>query len=488
MTDVTLIYPHQLFLHHPALAAKRPVFLVEEPLLISEFPAHQQKLLLHRLSMTAYARTLRTQGYTVTIVPIQAGTTTASIFAWLSAHHFTAVHIVDTTDDWLESRITAACTTHSLTRHSYESPLFYLPKAAAIERYQKSTRHMARFYEALRRETGILLEDDGTPYGGRFSFDSENRKRIPRDTTPPQDPSLYDNSDTKEALAWLANVPGTHYGKAQVWLPYTHDAAAVWLDSFLAERIENFGPYEDAISSTAIRLWHSTLSPLLNIGLLTPPQVIHATLRYAKEHDTPLSSLEGFVRQVIGWREFIRAAYEADGRTMRHANFWQHTRPLPETFWTGTTTITPIDDSINKALAYGYTHHIERLMVLGNFMLLTETNPHDVYRWFMAMYVDAYDWVMVPNVYGMSQFADGGRFATKPYISGSNYLHKMSNYRTGDWSTTWDALYWHFIATHKDFFRSNHRLSMMPTLLEKMTPEKRQILLQRATTYLESLA
>lgn len=488
MTEATLIYPHQLFLHHPALAPHRPIFLIEEPLFFCEFPTHRQKLLLHHLSMGAYAKELVRQGYQVTIVPIRRDATTASIFTWLAAHHFTTVHIVDTTDDWLESRIAAACATHSLTRHSYESPLFYLPKTEAMERYQKSKRHLARFYETLRRETGLLLEEDGTPCGGRFSFDRENRKKIPRGVTPPPEPQMYENSDIQEALTWLTTVPGEHYGETPVWLPYTHETAAQWLESFLAERLENFGPYEDAISATATRLWHSTLSPLLNIGLLTPPQVIHATLRYAKEHEVPLPSLEGFIRQVIGWREFIRAAYEVDGRSMRKANFWQHTRPLPKEFWTGTTTIAPVDDSIRKALTYGYTHHIERLMILGNFMLLTEINPRDVYRWFMAMYIDAYDWVMVPNVYGMSQFADGGSFTTKSYLSGSNYLRKMSTYKTGEWSATWDALYWRFIHTHQDFFARNHRLSMMPKILEKMTPGKRQALLHQAATYLESLA
>ena len=197
-----------------------------------------------------------------------------------------------------------------------------------------------------------------------------------------------------------------------------------------------------------------------------------AVIRYGNEHDISLNCVEGFVRQVIGWREFIRASYECDGVTMRTKNFWKQTRPLPESFWDATTGVLPLDNAVEKALAYGYNHHIERLMVLGNFMLLTKTNPDHVYRWFMGMYVDAYDWVMVPNVYGMSQFADGGIFATKPYISGSSYLKKMSDYPTGDWEELWTALYWNFISEHKDFFLSNHRLSMMPRLLEKMSKEK----------------
>jgi deoxyribodipyrimidine photolyase-related protein len=198
-----------------------------------------------------------------------------------------------------------------------------------------------------------------------------------------------------------------------------------------------------------------------------------------------LNSLEGFVRQVIGWREFIRASYECDGTAMRTKNFWKHKRPLPLSFWNATTGVLPLDNAIEKALTSGYNHHIERLMVLGNFMLLTETHPDDVYRWFMGMYVDAYDWVMVPNVYGMSQFADGGIFATKPYISGSSYLKKMSDYTKGTWEDLWTALYWNFIGKNKEFFLSNHRLSMMPRLLEKMSQEKQKEYKTRATEYLK---
>ncbi len=485
MSHATLIYPHQLYADHPAIAPKRPIFLVEEPLLLSEFPTHRQKLLLHRLSMNAYAKRLRDLGHSVTTVPLTPTSTTRSIFTWLNAHHFTDIHIADTTDTWLEARIKSACAELALTRHTYESSLFYLPKHEAIERYHTSKRHLARFYEKLRRDTTILMEKDGTPVGGSFSFDHENRKKIPRSTILPSDPTFSEDEPIAEARMWLKTIPGEHYGEPNVWLPYTHEGATAWLNDFIAERLTDFGPFEDAIDNESVRLWHSTLSPLLNIGLLTPSAVISAVLRHTENIHLP--SVEGLIRQIIGWREFIRAAYEAEGTVMRTKNFWNHTRPLPPSFWTGTTGIPPVDDSIKKTLRYGYTHHIERLMILGNFMLLTETHPDEVYRWFMTMYVDAYDWVMVPNVYGMSQFADGGSFATKPYISGSNYLRKMSSYKPGNWSTTWDALYWRFIETHHAFFNQNHRLSMMPKLLEKMDPSRRAKLQATAADYLKSL-
>ena len=288
-------------------------------------------------------------------------------------------------------------------------------------------------------------------------------------------------------MGWLETVSAERYGDTTVWIPWTHATAHVYLETFLTERFKQFGDYEDAIVPEHVRLFHSTLSPLLNIGLLTPQAVLDAAITHAEAHDIPINNLEGFVRQVLGWREFIRASYECDGVSMRTKNFWNHTRPLPDTFWRGDTGVPPIDTTIRKALQYGYNHHIERLMVLGNFMLLSHIHPDQVYRWFMALYVDAYDWVMVPNVYGMSQFADGGMFATKPYISGSSYIKKMSIQPSGPWEDLWTALYWNFIDTHKDFFLNNHRLSMMPRLLEKFTPDKRNYYLKLAKDYLQTV-
>ncbi|MEI7628567.1 MAG: FAD-binding domain-containing protein [Bacteroidota bacterium] len=189
----------------------------------------------------------------------------------------------------------------------------------------------------------------------------------------------------------------------------------------------------------------------------------------------------------MGWREFIRIVYEREGSKQRTINYWNFKRKIPASFWTGTTGITPIDLTIKKVLATGYCHHIERLMVLGNFMLLCEFDPNEVYRWFMEMFIDAYDWVMVPNVYGMTQFADGGLMTTKPYISGSNYLMKMSDYEKGDWQQIWDGLFWRFMHVHSDFFLSNPRIGMLVHTFNKMSPEKQQIHLNNANLFLAQL-
>jgi deoxyribodipyrimidine photolyase-related protein len=226
---------------------------------------------------------------------------------------------------------------------------------------------------------------------------------------------------------------------------------------------------------------------MLNVGLLQPMEVVYQAINYAEKHRVPINSLEGFVRQVIGWREFIRGMYECKGVQSRTTNFWGFKRKIPSSFYNGTTGILPVDETIKTVIETGYCNHIERLMVLGNFMVLCEFDPDEVYKWFMELFIDAYDWVMVPNIYGMSQFADGGLFATKPYISGSNYIMKMSNYPKGDWNGIWDGLFWRFIGINRDFFSKNPRLNMMVRTYEKMNPERKQTLLTQAESFLQNL-
>ncbi len=487
MKEATIVYPHQLFADSPALNSSRPVFLVEESLILTHNPIHTQKLMFHKLSLDAYQEKLREEGFNVKLLTIKEHPTSASVFTRLQQDGVEKMHIVDTTDNYLEQAIAES----GLERVWYDSPLFILPKGEAIERYQKSKRLMASFYKQLRQDKNILLDENGDPTGGQWSFDADNRHKLSKDISLPNDIEHYKNDEITQAEDWVKNVAAEQYGENGCWLPYTHKDAQGWLQVFLQDRLADFGTYEDALTQRSVRVFHSALSPLLNVGLLTPQEILDEALVYAKENNTPLNSIEGFVRQILGWREFIRAAYECDGVTMRSKNFWKHTRPLPKDFWSGTTGLIPLDSSINRALSYGYNHHIERLMVLGNFMLLSQIDPDEVYRWFMGMYVDAYDWVMVPNVYGMSQFADGGSFATKPYISGSNYIKKMSDYPKGtgeqNWEDVWTALYWNFIATHIDFFKSNHRLSMMPRLLEKMDIEKKRTHERIASEYLSKI-
>jgi len=298
-------------------------------------------------------------------------------------------------------------------------------------------------------------------------------------------PKAARDDHVESAILWArAAFPDNVGDPADFNWPTSHAGAARWLELFLHERFARFGPYEDAISAQEGWLFHSALSPLINIGLLDPAHVVEAALDFADDNDVALPSLEGFVRQVIGWREYMRASYLFHGRRMRTRNQLGLTRELDRRWYDGTTGLLPVDTVIRRVVATGYAHHIERLMVLGNSMLLLRIDPEEVYEWFMTMFVDAYDWVMVPNVYAMSQFAIGDLITTKPYVSGSNYLRKMSDFPSGDWTEAWDALFWQFVSDHRDGFEANPRSSMMVLMYDKMSDERKDRLSAQARSWL----
>ena len=345
------------------------------------------------------------------------------------------------------------------------------------------------FYKYQRQTRNILVDGNQKPRGGKWTFDDENRLKYPKGLTPPKIVFLQPSQFTDEAHAYTQQYFAHNYGTLNFAFlyPTTFAESRKWLHDFFKTRFADFGAYEDAIVSTEHFLHHSVLTPMLNVGLLTPQFIVDEALQYAENHDIPLNSLEGFIRQIIGWREFIRAVYELKGTEERTRNYWGFTQKIPASFWNGTTGIEPVDNTIKKVLETGYCHHIERLMVLGNFMLLCEFDPDDVHRWFMELFIDSYDWVMVPNVYGMSQYADGGLMATKPYISGSSYVMKMSDYKKGSWQEVWDALFWRFMNVHRDFFRKNPRLNMLLSTFDRMSNEKQNALMLKAENFLESV-
>jgi deoxyribodipyrimidine photolyase-related protein len=408
----------------------------------------------------------------------------------LANNGITQIHVADVSDDWLRRRLQHSCHKVGINISSYDNPNFITPMALANE-FQNGRKQYFQtdFYTWQRKRLNILLEPNGGPVGGKWTFDSDNRLKFPKQEKAPSLHWPAPNSFMTEATAYVEKHFGDNYGEFDddIQYPCTFEEAATWLQQFLDMRFAKFGAYEDAMVKQESFLYHSVLTPMLNIGLLQPDQVLHAALEYAASHSIPLNSLEGFVRQILGWREFIRLLYEREGRKQRTRNYWGFTRKIPASYWNGTTGIEPVDAVVKKALRTGYNHHIERLMVLGNFFLLCEFDPDEVYRWFMEMYVDAYDWVMVPNVYGMTQFADGGLMTTKPYISGSNYLLKMGDWSKGPWQEIWDSLFWRFMHVHRDFFASNPRLGMLLKTFDKMNEAKREQLLQTADQFLASL-
>ena len=492
MKSASLVFPHQLFEQHPALEVGKPVFLVESPLLFTYQNFHKQKLVYHRATMKSYEQQLIAAGYIVNYIEFhQSQSDLKDLMVFLAGEGYLELSVVDSVDFYLGKWLQESAETLGIALDWYESPMFLNTneELQTFFRSDKKKFHQTTFYKEQRKKRDVLLDQAGQPEGGKWTYDVDNRKKYPKGMTPPNIEFPDATPAYSEALKYVNNHFPNNYGLTSQTPLYPLDfkAAKSWLEKFLEQRFAGFGPYEDAIVKEEIYLHHSVLTPMMNVGLLTPDYVLERALQFGQQHNIPLNSLEGFVRQIMGWREFIRGMYRAKGVEMRTKNYWGFTRAIPPAFYNGTTGIDPIDDTIKKVLKTGYCHHIERLMILGNFMLLCEFDPREVYKWFMELFIDAYDWVMVPNVYGMSQFADGGLFATKPYLSSSNYILKMSNYGKGEWQTTWDALFWHFMDKQRDFFSTNPRLAMLLRTFDKWDAEKRSGLLSKAQDYLATL-
>lgn len=491
MSKIGILFPHQLFEQNILLAKCDIIYLVEEWLYFKQFNFHKQKIAFHRASMKGYAAFLENQNIRVEYVSsVDEHSDIRILLADLKQKGVDSFEYIDTTDNWLEKRIYQATQQFGLLANKNRTPLF-LNQPEELADYFSTKKRMFQtdFYKHQRITRNLLLEKDQKPIGGKWTYDDENRLKYPKGKTPPfvEFPAI--NSFMEEAISYTEKNFAANYGKLNKHFVYptTFDESKKWLRAFLQSRFSEFGVYEDAIVSAHHVLHHSVLTPMLNVGLITPQYIIDETLEWAALNEIPINSIEGFIRQIIGWREFIRAVYELKGSEERTKNFWGFKRKIPQSFWNGTTGIAPIDITIKKVLASGYCHHIERLMVIGNFMLLCEFDPDDVYRWFMELFIDSYDWVMVPNVYGMSQFADGGLMSTKPYISGSNYLMKMSDYTKGPWQDTWDGLFWRFMHTQRDFFLQNPRLGMLVKTFDKMPESKRQSHLDNANRFLDAL-
>jgi len=493
MKSISLIFPHQLFKKSPLFNNEEEVYLVEEFLFFKQYPFHKQKICFHRASMKHYADYLTTKRkLKVTYIEsIENISDIRLLIPTLKDKGISHINYIDPTDNWLEKRLDAGFAKTGITSTKYDSPLFLNTKddLSKFFRVDKKKYFQTTFYKEQRVKLNILIDSDGKPTGGKWTYDTENRKKYPAKKTPPSIQFPDVDQYYEEAKLYVEKHFSDHLGELSDFSLYPTDykATNAWLKQFFDRRFMEFGVYEDAIVAEHSILNHSVLTPMLNVGLITPKEIISACLAYAEENEVPINSTEGFVRQIIGWREFIRGIYEARGSEERTTNFWNFKRKIPASFYDGTTGILPIDKTIKKVLKTGYCHHIERLMVLGNFMMLCEFDPDEVYRWFMELFIDAYDWVMVTNIYGMSQFADGGLMATKPYISGSNYLMKMSNYKKGPWQQTWDGLFWRFMHTHRTFFLSNPRVGMLVRMFDKMPSEKQENHLLNGEKYLLSL-
>lgn len=465
-----------------------PVFMAEDLGLCTYERHHQQKIVLFLAAMRAYADELRSAAYDVHYIELDASDSRSyeeKLKDAIENADASELEFFEIEDKAMEKRLKQFAADHKLRCNEQASPMFTCSREAFAEyAHGKSNLRMADFYKWQRRRLKILVDDNGNPDGDRWSFDADNRKRLPRKVSPPEISWPQADKHVADVIAIVEREFPDHPGRAADFRwPTTRAQARQWLNGFIDERFEQFGPYEDAMTTRSATLFHSLLSPYLNMGLLTPDEVVRKATDGRR--NLPMQSREGFVRQVIGWREFVRGVYREFGESQESGNFWSHDRELTDSWYDGSTGIEPLDETINSVQQLGWAHHIPRLMVLGNLMTLCEIRPRSAHRWFMEMFIDSSEWVMGPNVYGMGLFSDGGIFATKPYICGSNYLRKMSDYPKGDWCEVVDGLYWRFIDKHREFFSGNPRLALMPKALDRLDDGRRKRIFAAADKFIQ---
>ena len=357
---------------------------------------------------------------------------------------------------------------------------------------------MEFFYREMRRKTGLLMSDDGKPEGDKWNYDSANRKPAKGDLSIPEPIRFRPDEMTQAVLELVADKYSDHPGSLDHFhFAVTHEEAMRQKRKFLDHALPKFGDYQDALLSGEPFLWHSILSPYINSGLLDPLDLCREVEQRYHDGDVPLNAAEGFIRQIIGWREYMRGIYWREGPDYVDRNFLEAHRPLPDFYYTGETDMHCLAEAIGQTLDLAYAHHIQRLMITGNFALIAGIQPKAVHQWYLEVYADAYEWVELPNTLGMSQFADGGIIASKPYASSGNYINKMSDYcqnchydvkqRTGEAACPFNALYWDFLDRNQEKLGGNNRLAMPYRTGERMDPDTRDDIRKQAESFLDRL-
>jgi deoxyribodipyrimidine photolyase-related protein len=487
--DIFLLFPIHLFKNVDKLYNHK-IYLVEEPRYMTDFKYHKLKLAYHRATMKNYYEYLVKNGFKCEYIDYKNVNT--SFYKKLSKKKIT---MYDPNDIKLQNKVQKLIPSINVI-----TTLNFLVDSEVLNKnltkfYSGKKYNHQNFYKWQRIRLNILIDKEDKPIGGKWSFDEENRKKLPKKENIPKILDLYDEKDEtikkkikiiNEAKEYINKNFKNNYGTLDHFIyPIDHEDSKKWLLFFLKNKFEKFGIYEDAVDDKDPFLFHSVLTPMMNIGLLTDREVLDETLKYYDR--IPLNSFEGFIRQIIGWRNYIYAIYllEANNNKIQELNFFNHHNKIRnDMLWKGTTEILPIDNIIKKINDYSYAHHIERLMYLGNYMLLCMVDPKDVYKIFMEWTIDAYDWVMFANVYCMSQYADGGLVMTKPYFSSSSYILRMSNYKKSSWCALWDALYYNFINIHEDYLSKNYGTARQVAHWKKKSPSEKKKLLLSAHEYL----
>jgi len=482
---IFLLFPIHLYSNIDILKNYDMVYLIEDKRFFTDFKYHKLKIAYHRATMKYYYDFLIKNNFKVKYIEYN------DKIKYAKNHLYTTYSLGDNV---LKNRISK-----EITKLEIIDSINFLVNETLIKENQnifynkdKNKYNFQNFYKWQRIRLQILITKNNKPIGGKWSFDNENRKKLPDNIIPPKIESIdsiKEHKYIKEAIEYTNKHFSKNYGELNennFIYPITHNDSMEWLKIFLKERFENFGLYEDAVNNKYPFVFHSILSPMMNIGLLTDNEVIHETKKY--ENKVSIQSYEGFMRQIIGWRNYVYSIYLLEGETLKESNFFKHKNNIDEEkIWYGKTNIKPIDDIMEKIIKYSYFHHIERLMYIGNFLLLCMIEPNQVYKLFMEWTIDTYEWVMVPNVYGMSQHADGGIMMTRPYFCSSNYILKMSNYKKGEWCKILDSLYYNFIDKHQEYLKENYSTAIQVKNWNKKSQKEKNEIKKNAKEYLDEI-
>lgn len=497
----------QLAMNGPAVQFAKtnnaPVLMIEAMQEAKLVWSHKARIVVFLSAMRHFAQALKKQGLEVVysnLKQTEQNSLTQQAQALCKQHQITHLVVVEPGEWRLENELLEFTHQQKIRLDILQDTHFYSNKADFKQwasRYKQL--RMEYFYREMRKQHTVLMQGD-KPVGGEWNFDKHNRKAFPKQGPGEIEPALSFKPDelTQQVIDEVEADFSDHPGQLSAFnWPVTADQAHQALTHFVKYRLPNFGDYQDAMWTDTPFVWHSLLSSSLNLHLLDPRQAVQAAQQAYETGNAPLTSVEGFIRQILGWREFIRGVYWLDMPGYRDANFFKAERNLPKWFWTGQTDMTCMQQSIGQTLETGYAHHIQRLMIIGNFSNLAGLSPKQVEDWFLAVYIDAVEWVELPNVAGMALFADGGRFASKPYIAGGAYVNRMSNYcknckykfsnKTGEDACPFSTLYWYFIEQNQTWLKKNSRTTLMVKNFERLKQTEQYAIQTRAKWVLKNI-
>jgi deoxyribodipyrimidine photolyase-related protein len=465
-------------------------------------PHHKQKIVLVLSAMRHFAAELRARGIAIDYVrlddPENTGSLTGEVERAVKRHRPKQIVVTEPGEWRVQQMIGAWAERFGLPVIVREDKRFFASRSRFAEWASgRRTWRMENFYRDMRREHGLLLEGEA-PAGGQWNYDAENRKKLPAKTMPPPRRRFAPDTVTRDVIALVDRHFPKHFGELEEFgWPVTRKQALEALDDFVFNGLSCFGDYQDAMKTEAPFLFHSLLSPAINIGLLSPREVCAAAESAWHKKQAPLNAVEGFIRQVLGWREYVRGVYWMLMPDYAESNALAAERPLPAFYWTGETGMRCMSEAIGGTIRHAYSHHIQRLMVTGNFALLAGVNPREIERWYLAVYADAFEWVEMPNTLGMAIFADGGRMASKPYAASGAYINRMSDFckgcaydvkaKAGEGACPFNRLYWPFLIRNEKTLAGNPRLAMPYKNLARWSKAEREAALADAENFLDSL-